>query len=227
VWSPSLSGGVVSEDYRFMTYNSRKTVPQQLSGLGFVILLHIIVIYIVASGLGHQAVEKIMGPIETRVIEEAKKQTEEPPPPPPKIETPPPFVPPPDMEIAAEPTPDTTAIRAVQSTKPVAAPTPQPAPTAEVAPRNDPRRPNTIPESAYPPQSRRSGEEGEVILNVLVLETGKVGEVKIEKSSGFERLDEAAVNYVQRNWRYLPGTRDGKPVSMWKAVKVTWKVKKV
>jgi len=207
-----------------MTYKSRKTVPQQLSGLGFVILLHILVIYIVASGLGKTAVEAVVGPIETKVIEEAKKPTEEAPPPPPKIETPPPFVPPPEVNIAAEPTDTTsTAIRQVSNVK--APPPPPPAPTAEVAPRPDPRRPNTISDSAYPPQSKRLNEEGDVFLNLLVSEDGRVSDVRVEKSSGYPRLDEAAVAQVKK-WRYLPGTRDGKPAAMWKAVKVTWKIKK-
>jgi len=208
-----------------MTYKSRKTVPQQLSGLGFVILLHILVIYIVASGLGKTVVEKIAGPIETKVIEEAKKQTEEPPPPPPKIETPPPFVPPPDVDIAPEPT-DTssTAIKSVSNVKAPPAPPPPP-PAAEVAPRNDPRRPATIPESAYPPQSKRLNEEGDAIVTLLIREDGTVGEVKLEKSTGFARLDEATVEQVKK-WRFLPGTRDGKPASMWISRKVTWKLKK-
>lgn len=208
-----------------MTYKSRKTVPQQLSGLGFVILLHVLVIYIVASGLGKTAVQAIVGPIETKVIEEAKKQTDEPPPPPPKIETPPPFVPPPDIELAAEPADTTnTAIRTVSNVKAPPAPPPPPA-TAEVAPRNDPRRPATIPESAYPPQSKRLNEEGEAIVNLLILENGTVGEVKLEKSTGFPRLDEATVAQVKK-WRFLPGTKDGKPAAMWIARKVTWKLKK-
>jgi len=206
-----------------MTYKSRKTVPQQLSGLGFVILLHILVIYIVASGLGKTAVQAIVGPIETKVIEEAKKQTDEPPPPPPKIETPPPFVPPPDIELAAEPVDTTsTAIKTVSNVK---APPPPPKPVAEVAPRNDPRRPATISESAYPPQSKRLNEEGEAIVNLLILEDGSVGEVKLEKSTGFPRLDEATVAQVKK-WRFLPGTKDGKPAAMWIARKVTWKLKK-
>jgi len=208
-----------------MTYKSRKTVPQQLSGLGFVILLHILVIYVVASGLGKTVVEKIAGPIETKVIEEAKKQTDEPPPPPPKIETPPPFVPPPDMEIASEPTDtNSTAIRSVSNVK--APPAPKPAPVAEVAPRSDPRHPPVLPESAYPPQSKRLNEQGDVILNLLVEADGRIGDVKVEKSSGYPRLDEAAVSYAKRNWRFLPGTRDGKPAAMWKAIKVTFKLKR-
>ena len=44
-------------------------------------------------------VDVVLGPIETRMIEEAPDTDEPPPPPPPKIETPPPFVPPPEVAI--------------------------------------------------------------------------------------------------------------------------------
>jgi protein TonB len=207
-----------------MTYNSRKTIPQQLSGLGFVILLHILVVYIVASGLGHQAVEAVMGPIETRVIEEAKKPTDEAPPPPPKIETPPPFVPPPEIDIAPEAVAaPTTAITNVQS-KTAAPPPPPPPPTADVAPRSNPKRPVSQPD--YPSASQRMGEEGVVTLALYVLEDGRVGDARVEKSSGFPRLDEAAVSHAKARWKLLPGTREGKPVAMWTQMNVRFQLKK-
>ena len=76
----------------------------------------------------------------------------------------------------------------------------------------------------YPPSSRRAGEAGTVTLAAYVLESGKVGEVKIVKSSGFEKLDEAAVKEVQRNWRFVPGKEDGKPVAMWHTFNVVFKL---
>jgi protein TonB len=219
--------GVVAEDNRFMTYKSRKTASQQLSGLGFVIALHIVAIYFVASGLAHRAVETVMGPIETKVIEEAKPKQEELPPPPPKLQTPPPYVPPPDLDVAIEappPSAQSHAISSVTTQKPVVA---APAPVADVVPRFDPRsRANAFPESEYPDQSRRLGEEGEVIISVLVGADGKVTDGKVEKSSGFERLDKAALDYYMRRGRFLPGTKDGQPIAAWKAIKVTFNLKK-
>jgi protein TonB len=78
-----------------------------------------------------------------------------------------------------------------------------------------------ITQPEYPPASRRAGEEGTVNLQVYVLETGRAGEIKIAKSSGFPKLDEAAVKEVQRNWRFVPGKEDGKPVPMWHIFAVT------
>ena len=45
------------------------------------------------------------------------------------------------------------------------------------------------------------------------------------RSSGFPRLDEAAVKEAQRNWRLVPGKEDGKPVAMWHDVAITFKLK--
>ena len=81
-----------------------------------------------------------------------------------------------------------------------------------------------ITQPEYPPGSRRAGEEGTVQLSVFVQENGRAGEIKIVKSSGFPKLDEAAVREVQRNWRFVPGKEDGKPVSMWHTFAVTFRL---
>ncbi|HEX7115310.1 MAG TPA: energy transducer TonB [Steroidobacter sp.] len=196
-------------------------------GLVFVIIviLHIGMFWLLNSGLSQQLVEVVLGPIETRMIEEAPDTEEPPPPPPPKIETPPPFVPPPEVAIDLPvDQSQSTAIQTVTTQRPVAPPPPvaKPAPVARTAPRSDPRRPLTQPD--YPPSSRRAGEEGTVILDVYVLENGRVGEVRVKKSSGHPRLDEAAVREVKRSWRLVPGTENGKPVPMWGQFAVTFKL---
>jgi len=196
-------------------------------GLVFVliVLIHVGMVWALKSGMSHRIVDVVLGPIETRIIEEAPKLDEPPPPPPPKIETPPPFVPPPDVaiEIPAE-APPATAIRQVVTERPVAQPPPQPAPAPvqRTPPRSDPRRGLTQPE--YPPSSRRAGEAGTVILEVYVLENGRVGDARIKQSSGYPRLDEAALREVKRNWRLVPGTENGKPVAMWGQFAVTFKL---
>jgi protein TonB len=197
-------------------------------GLVFIliVLLHVGMFWALQSGLSHQLVEAVLGPIETRVIEEQKPQDEPPPPPPPKFEAPPPFVPPPEVaiDIPAEAA-TTTAITQTTSQKPTyTPPVAPPAPAVpSTAPKIDPKHPPTKPE--YPAASRREGEAGTVQLDVYVLETGKVGDVRIKKSSGFERLDDAAVKEVKRSWRFVPGTENGKPVAMWRAFAVTFDLK--
>ena len=195
-------------------------------GLVFIIivLLHVGMFYVLASGMSHRIVDVVLGPIETRLIDEAPKVDEPPPPPPPKIETPPPFVPPPDVSIVipADAAP-TTAIRTVTNTAPVAQPPPAPVTkVASTAPKSDPRRPLSQPE--YPPSSRRAGEAGTVILEVYVNANGRAEDVRVKKSSGYPKLDDAAVREVKRSWRLVPGTEDGKPVPMWGQFAVTFKL---
>lgn len=62
------------------------------------------------------------------------------------------------------------------------------------------------PRPAYPPLSRRLGEEGKVLLRVRVSREGQPAAVDLEKSSNFERLDEAARQVVAR-WRFVPAKR--------------------
>jgi len=121
-------------------------------------------------------------------------------------------------------TPPATAIRTTTTERPVAQPPPGPAaqPVQRTAPRSNARRPLSQPE--YPPSSRRAGEAGTVVLDIYVLENGRVGDAKVRTSSGFPKLDEAALREVKRSWRLEPGTENGKPVAMWGQFAVTFKL---
>jgi protein TonB len=92
------------------------------------------------------------------------------------------------------------------------APAPQAAPAEVTPPRSDARAMNQP--AAYPPMSRRLREEGRVLLDVHILADGSVGEVKLKQSSGFARLDEAALEAVRR-WRYQPARRGDEAIAWW------------
>lgn len=62
--------------------------------------------------------------------------------------------------------------------------------------------------------SRRLGEEGQTIMLLLVSEEGKIARARIDKSSGFFRLDHAALA-AAGTWSAIPATLDGKPVCSW------------
>lgn len=66
---------------------------------------------------------------------------------------------------------------------------------------------------AYPPLARLRGYQGVVILVVEVLADGSVGQVGIRRSAGHEVLDRAALEAV-RTWRFEPGRREGRAVTM-------------
>ena len=79
------------------------------------------------------------------------------------------------------------------------------------------------PAPPYPPQSRRLGEEGKVILRVFVTADGNAQEVEVKTSSGSSRLDESARKTV-RQWKFVPAKRGGVAVESWVLVPIVFKL---
>jgi protein TonB len=77
------------------------------------------------------------------------------------------------------------------------------------------------PKPSYPSLSKRLGEQGKVIIRVLIGVDGLAQKTEIRQSSGFDRLDQAALTTVQR-WRYVPGKRNGVAEAMWFNVPVNF-----
>jgi protein TonB len=69
------------------------------------------------------------------------------------------------------------------------------------------------PKPLYPKLSERRGEQGVVVLSVLVGADGRAREVSVKTSSGYERLDMAAREAVLA-WTFVPGKRNGAAVEM-------------
>jgi periplasmic protein TonB len=89
-------------------------------------------------------------------------------------------------------------------------------------PAIDPRRPLSRP--PYPPEVIRLNGQGSAVVEIYVMENGRVGDARIVKSSGFEALDRATINEAKRNWRLKPGTRDGVPVAQWHRLTVAFRL---
>ena len=70
------------------------------------------------------------------------------------------------------------------------------------------------PKPAYPALSKRLGEQGKVIVRVLIGADGAAQQAELRQSSGFDRLDQAALDTVLK-WRYVPGKRSGVAEAMW------------
>jgi protein TonB len=68
------------------------------------------------------------------------------------------------------------------------------------------------PKPPYPIAARRLGQQGVVMLEVLVKADGHAGEVRVRKSSGHAMLDESAVQTVRERWRFIPAKRNGQPI---------------
>ena len=67
------------------------------------------------------------------------------------------------------------------------------------------------PKPVYPPMARSMGEEGKVVLRVKVSAQGLPINVDIKQSSGFQRLDEAALAAVER-WHFIPARQGDEPI---------------
>lgn len=70
------------------------------------------------------------------------------------------------------------------------------------------------PAPPYPPISKRLREQGRVLLRVLVGVDGVPERVELQRSSGYERLDEVAIKTV-RLWKFVAGKRGGVAEAMW------------
>ncbi len=88
--------------------------------------------------------------------------------------------------------------------------------------RIDPAHP--LKQPAYPPASRRAGEEGRVELMLYILANGRVGEARIAQSSGHPRLDESALREAVRSWRFLPQQENGMTVPAWQRFAITFRL---
>lgn len=181
-----------------------------------VIGVHAAIIYLLAVSMGVVDAPKLAQPIEAIFIPEPTQPEREEPAIKPEIQ---------DIELPAEqPPPD------IQFDETIVPPAEQPMPSSnnaiaatEVAgqPRN--LQAKTRIEPAYPPASRRAGEEGRVRLRVLVDESGRPSDVQVAQSSGFSRLDEAAKQAVRR-WRFQAANDGNGPISAWTQVLITFRL---
>lgn len=136
----------------------------------------------------------------------------------------------PAENVTPEPAPTVAATAAMPqpAAPPVAAPAPEapPAPTARTAPAKVELPSSSAdylqnPKPPYPPISKRLGEQGTVIVRVLIGADGLPQKADLKQSSGFDRLDRVALETVMK-WRYVPGKRGGVPEAMWVNVPINF-----
>jgi periplasmic protein TonB len=125
---------------------------------------------------------------------------------------------------AAAPTATATAPASANAGSALNVPPAPPAPPKVTLPSTNADYLNN-PEPIYSIVSRRSNEQGTVIVSVLVGADGSAKQVLLNKSSGFDRLDRAALDAVLR-WRFVPGTRGGAPETMWFNVPIPFQLTK-
>ena len=79
------------------------------------------------------------------------------------------------------------------------------------------------PAPAYPRASRVAGQQGKVMLKVLVSELGAAVSVQVQDSSGIARLDAAALDAV-RQWRFVPAKRGTEAIEDWVLVPIAFRL---
>ena len=81
---------------------------------------------------------------------------------------------------------------------------------------------NPLPE--YPRIARKRGYQGTVVLEVLVDQNGRVGDLRLFTSSGHSILDRKAMASV-KGWLFEPGMKGDKKLDMWVRVPVRFELK--
>lgn len=205
---------------------------------GSVVLFHIAALWALQSGLLRRTVEIIV-PVQmlSDLVTPAAPKVEPPPALPRPIPAPPepikqraprkpePALPPAPLPVATpeiQPAPNAPAgVTAAQPpTQPITAP------VAAEPPVRAPATPARVelpssgasylqnPAPVYPALSKRLGEQGKVVVRVLIGADGTAQRAELKVSSGYDRLDQSAVEYVMK-CRYVPGKVGGVPRAMW------------
>ena len=74
----------------------------------------------------------------------------------------------------------------------------------------------------YTPEAMRAKIQGVVTLQVVILETGMVGDVKVVKSLD-PGLDQEAIKAAKK-WLFQPATKDGKPVAVYAQLELNFRI---
>ena len=185
-----------------------------------IIALHLLILWVLATGLATRAIEMVAPPIQTQIVQQTK-QTVKPPPPPPELQRQQVEVPPPVINIqvpAAEQTHAITVVKQVVR----AAPAPAPVHVTPLSIRG--ALPPT--DDYYPDASRRLGEQGTALVKLCVGPGGRVvGTPAIQKSSGSSRLDQAALRYaLATSGHFSPETRNGTVVTVCTALPIRFQL---
>jgi protein TonB len=178
-----------------MAYDSERVVTGPLMRIGSVVLLHVALIWVMAAGLTPPMFHPDPGPFIVRFLD-APKEIPVIKLPPVQDKVAPPVVPMPDILIDRSSGSGAITVTRDTSLSPKAL-----------------ARGNRQPE--YPASAKRLKQQGTVIMLLLVGIDGRVSDVKVETSSGFAVLDEAASQEALRSWRYAPGSRAGVLQPLW------------
>lgn len=220
-----------------MAYADQQMGGNRVVSIVIVALIHVLIGYLLISGLAIQGAKAVIERVTTVDIEEPPppEEPDEPPPPPEEPTAPPPPVaPPPPINIAPAPPPIQT-----QPTIPPPAPPalviPPPAPVAPPPPpppsqargattRNERRWAGQIQEN-YPSRALREETEGTVGVRVTVTADGRATGCSVTSSSGSSILDDAACRGMERYARFNPALdAAGNPTTGSYSTRITYRL---
>jgi protein TonB len=199
--------------------------PRRFVSVGLVAALHVLVIYALLVGIRVVPNPLPPGPIDFIVIPQAPPTHHPLPPPPdgpplahPRLPVPTPVPTAPKFDYYPEPAqgPTTDKGPEIGSGNPPLGPTAGPIAIGET---------HTIP--PYPMIAIRLGHEGTVRLAISLDQGGNVVSAQVERSSGYQELDAAAVTWVRSHWLYQPAMRDGQHVPATVPAMVTFRLDQI
>ena len=185
--------------------------------IGAAVLIHILIIWLLVSGLARKATAYLTEPMNATLIEEVKHI--------PKPEIPKPKIVPKVYVAKSEVTPPVTSsnIQATVTPPPVIAPPAPPAPVAPVVQSAKMDMSVGCQKPQYPETSRLANEQGAVTVGYLIGADGNIKDSKIMSSSGFKRLDAAARDALSL-CKFQPGTENGQFVDSWAKIRYVWRL---
>jgi periplasmic protein TonB len=188
--------------------------PTNWPALGLIAALHVALLWGLLQIEGVRQAVVSMAPIMVSLLS-APPKVIEPPKPPPK--------PKPQMIATPAPTPSVMEAPPMEAVPPP--PAAEPVAPLPITPPNFVAAYLDNPPPEYPAASRKLREAGRVLLRVWVSEAGRANQVELDTSSGFPRLDQAAIEAVRR-WRFVPARQGDTPVPASVKVPITFELKK-
>jgi periplasmic protein TonB len=202
-------------------HTENQSAASKVGGLVIVAVIHVVAILGLIAALAQGQILKQIQDIKASVERDKTPPKAPPPPPPDLVKPPPPTAIVPEFQVQTEaPPPPITTVKQAPPAPPVRVAAPPP-PT-ELKPI---ARTHSIP--PYPTISQRLGEQGTVTLKVTIGTDGSVTEDSVEKTSGSDRLDQAALDYVKSHWKWQPPTTNGQPTAATTLVNVKFDLKDV
>lgn len=211
---------------QYLRRSRQRMPPGRAAFLIVIVGLHVAAIAAMLV-VRHVVPPEALQPLMVSFVAQEPAPEPEPEPPPPEPVKPEPK---PTMIATEHPTPAAIEVPPQEEPEPVESPPP-------AAPEIGPTEPVVIPPNfvaaylnnpapVYPQMSIRLREEGTVMLRVLVNPGGVADTVKIEKSSGYARLDDAAADIVRKRWRFVPAKKGDTAVAAWVLIPLSFELKK-